>query len=120
MLETESPGIQSCLPASKGAPKADKPILLPSTPGRGFAFLLFAFRALQRGYRDDSVRTVELSLFRLSPPGKEKHHGLFQRTPGLDLSLVCVHVKGKVSGPRKELPYLKAHDSVVVPTLHRY
>lgn len=29
---------------------------------------------------------------------------------------LCVHVKGKVSGPRKELPYLKAHDSVVVPT----
>lgn len=84
-------------------------------------FLLFAFRALQRGYRDDSVRTVELSLSGLSPPGEsEKHHGLFQRTPGLDLSLVCVHVKGKVSGPRKELPYLKAHDSVVVPTLHRY
>ena len=88
----------------------------PSTPGRGFAFLLFALHALQRGYRDDSVRTTELSLFRLSPAGKEKHHGLFQRTLGLGLSLVFAYRKGKVLCPRKELPYLKAHNSMAVPS----
>lgn len=87
----------------------------PSTPGRGFAFLLFALRALQRGYRDDSVRTMELSLFRLSPAGKEKHHGVFQRTLGLGLSLVFAYRKSKVLCPRKELPYLKAHNSMAVP-----
>ena len=56
----------------------------------------------------------------VSAPGKGKHHGLFQRVPGLVVTLVFPYLKGTVLDLKKEVPALKSHDFMMVPALYRY